>query len=80
MLLDRVDVAGAEGVQPVVARAPGSGIDQNSYALDGVIITDPQSLDTDAVVLRLRVARGGAGDDRRHRRPGHRARRARSTW
>jgi hypothetical protein len=46
VLLDRVDVAGADGVQPVVARAAGAGIDQNTYALDGVIITDPQSLAT----------------------------------
>ena len=46
VLLDRVDVAGGDGVQPVVARAAGAGIDQNTYALDGVIITDPQSLDS----------------------------------
>ena len=73
VLLDRVDVAGADGVQPVVARAAGAGIDQNTYTLDGVVITDPQSLEIDAVLLRLRLARGSAGDDRRHRRAGHHA-------
>ena len=46
VLLDRVDVAGADGVQPVVARAAGAGIDQNAYTLDGVVITDPQSLES----------------------------------
>jgi hypothetical protein len=46
MLLDRVDVNGGEGVLPMVARAPGVGVDQNSYTLDGVTITDPESLDT----------------------------------
>jgi Carboxypeptidase regulatory-like domain len=46
MMLDRVDGDGADGVLPLVVRAPGSGIDQNSYTLDGVVITDPESLDT----------------------------------
>jgi hypothetical protein len=46
VLLDRVDVAGGDGVQPVVVRAAGAGIDQNAYSLDGVVITDPRSLES----------------------------------
>jgi hypothetical protein len=46
VLLDRDDVAGADGVQPAVARAGGAGIDQNAYALDGVVLTDPRSLES----------------------------------
>jgi Carboxypeptidase regulatory-like domain/TonB-dependent Receptor Plug Domain len=50
VLLDRIDVGGSESGHPAVARAPGIGIDQNVYVLDGVPITDPEALDATPTV------------------------------
>ena len=68
IIVDRVNVGGAESGQQSYYQAKGASGGENTWNMDGVAITDMAALGSHTDLLRLRHVPGNAGHDRRRGR------------